>query len=403
MVTQETTPAGYWTWEPEGKSVRIQLSFEVVDRMLSTVLDGFGSVPKRGMEVGGVLLGHRTRNDGRLEVKIDDYLSVTCAHRFGPSFVLSDEDLEGFEATVQQNSGIVGYFRSHTRDGLALGTEDLQYCQKLFDNPDDVILLVRPSGMKVSKAGFFCYESGAIQDTTDLEFPFRRSELETGEAPPRRPLGERRPPPNFDPPVARDPRPPRSEGMYNDPISARDPFGSGAGSQQQQQPQQAAPPPPTSVQMPSGRNLQLARQQQMQYTAGPAMSAAKIRRNWVWFPLSFIFLLLGVGLGFQAALTFNSSRSTSQDPYALSLNVERRESDLSIRWDRSNQAIRTASKAVLEIQDGRYTKKVDLDSAQLQTGTVIYRFSSNEVKFRLEVFAKDRFSISEWVEWKSKP
>ena len=186
--------------------------------------------------------------------------------------------------------------------------------------------------------------------------------------------------------------------MFQDPILARDPFGGGGGGGG------GAPPPPASVPMPPARNLQIARQQeQVHYPAPSAMSAAKIRRNWVWFPLSFIFLLLGVLLGFQAALTFNSSRGSSQDPYALSLGVERRESDLSVRWDRSNQAIRTASKATLEIQDGRYSKRVDLDSAQLQTGTVIYRFSSNDVKFRLEVFPRDRFSISEWVEWKGKP
>ena len=300
------------------------------------------------------------------------------------------------EAAVQQNSDVIGYYRSHTRDGLALGTEDLQYCQRFFANPDDVILLVRPSGMKVSVGGFFYYQSGAIQDATDLEFPFRRSELETGGAPARRPLGERRPPPNFDPDVARDPRPAR-QGMFPDPISARDPFAGGAAAP-------ALPPASPPVHRPPGQNLQIARapQEQVHYPA-PAKSAAKIRRNWVWFPLSFIFLLLGVLLGFQAALTFNSSRGTSQDPYALSLGVERRESDLSVRWDRSNQAIRTASKATLEIQDGRYSKRVDLDSAQLQTGTVIYRFSSNDVKFRLEVFPRDRFSISEWVEWKGKP
>ena len=74
MEAQETTLAGYWTWEPKGKSVKILISLDVVDRMQTAILDGFGAVPKRGAEVGGVLLGRRTRTDGRLEVTIEDFL-----------------------------------------------------------------------------------------------------------------------------------------------------------------------------------------------------------------------------------------------------------------------------------------------------------------------------------------
>jgi hypothetical protein len=368
--------------------------------MLSTVIDGFGSVPKRGAEVGGVLLGARSREDGVLQVAIDDYLPVPCAHRFGPSFVLSDDDLAEFENIVGQNESVIGFYRSHTREGMSLGAEDLQYCQRFFNSPDDIMLLIKPSAMKVSKAGFFYYQNGEIQDQTDLEFPFRRSELETGEAPTRRPLGERRPPPSFEPPVGRPPRP--GEGQFQPPFQ-QDPF-QGAGDY-------TPPPSPQPVPMPERQPSSLAsrgipqpavsqqQQQQPQYPA-PSMQANKLRRNWVWFPLSFIFLLLGVLLGFQAALTFNSAKNSSQDPYALNLGVERRQDDLAIRWDRSNQAIRTASKAILDIQDGRYSKQVDLDSAQLQTGSVIYRFSTETVRFKLEVYPRDHIVISEWVEWK---
>jgi hypothetical protein len=398
LAEQETTQAGYWNWEPEGKPIRIQLSLDVVDRMLATVIDGFGSVPKRGAEVGGLLLGSRSRSDGRLDVTIDGYLPVKCSHRFGPSFVLSPDDMEEFEAAVHQTGGVVGFYRSHTRDGLSLGTEDLQYCHQLFNNPDDVMLLVKPSAMKVSKAGFFYYQAGEIQDRTDLEFPFRRSELETGEAPARRPLGERRPPPTFEPPVGRPARP--GEGPFLQP-----PF--------QQQPLDSPDAYPTSiggggdpegaterpVRRGGGGLPSFANQQQQQFPA-PTLSANKLRRNWVWFPLSFIFLLLGVLLGFQAAMSFGSGKTSSQDPYALSLGVERRQDDLAVRWDRSNAAIRTASKAILDIQDGRYSKRVELDSTQLQSGSVVYRFSTDAVRFKLEVYPRDHIAISDWVEWK---
>ena len=398
MAEQETTPAGYWNWEPAGKPIRILLSLDAVDRMLTTVIDGFGSVPKRGAEVGGLLLGSRSRSDGKLSVIIDDYLPVTCSHRFGPSFVLSDEDLAEFEGAVRQNDGVVGFFRSHTRDGLALGAEDLQYCHQLFNGPDDVILLIKPSAMKVSKAGFFYYQAGEIQDRTDLEFPFRRSEMETGEAPTRRPLGERRPPPSFDPPVGRPPRP--GAGAFQPPFQQHSPPDS---YRQQADEDYQEPLPPLHFDRPSARPLRglpSFQQQQQQPYPTLSLSANKLRRNWVWFPLSFIFLLLGVLLGFQAAMSFSSGKGSSQDPYAINLGVERRQQDLVVRWDRSNQAIRTASKGVLDIQDGPYKKRVDLDSAQLQTGTVIYRFSTNSVRFKLEVYPRDHIVMSDWVEWK---
>jgi hypothetical protein len=412
LAQQQTTPVGFWAWEPAGQTARILMDLELVDRMSAMFLDGYGSVPKRGAEVGGVLVGSRERIDGKLQVTIVDCIPVPCSHRFGPSYVLSDEDLTAFSASVKFAQDAVGYYRSHTRDGLSLSSDDLQYCQTFFPGPDDIVMLVRPSAMKVSTAGFFCYAEGSLQDATPLEFPFRRSELETGEAPERRPLGEKRPdppPPATPPPsqqtkpqqppqAAPPPREPRKHGLegilgIQDAVAARDPSA-------------ATPPPSHGAARPTGAGLPSLRTQphpqlpELNYPFPPG-APGKLRRNWVWYPLSFIFLLLGVLLGFQAALVFSSGKPASQDPYTLGLGVERRGEELSVRWDRSNGAVRTASKGVLEITDGRYSKRVDLDSSQLQTGSVIYRFSNSDVKFKLEVYPKDRVVISETIDWKN--
>ena len=324
------------------------------------------------------------------------------------SYVLSDEDLAGFSAAVKSAQQPVGYYRSHTRDGLSLSGDDLQYCQTFFPGPDDVVLLVRPSGMKVSTAGFFCYAEGSLQDSTPLEFPFRRSELETGEAPERRPLNEKRPDP---PPATQAPqqakpqtplREPRKHGLegilgIQDAVAARDPVSVA----------QSAPAPQASSRQlgPSSQPSRVPSQQlqlpEINYPFA-AEGPGKLRRNWVWYPLSFIFLLLGVLLGFQAALVFSAGKPASQDPYAIGLGVERRGEELSVRWDRTNAGIRTASKGVLEITDGRYSKRVDLDSSQLQTGSVIYRYSNSDVRFKLEIYPKDRVVISETIDWKGR-
>lgn len=382
MAQQETTPAGFWAWEPSGKPVRILLELDLVDQMMTAILDGFGSVPKRGAEIGGVLLGssQRRASDGLLEVTITSWAPALCTHKFGPSFVLSEEELDGFGSAIQNaGSTAVGYFRSHTREGLSLSSEDIEYCHRFFPGPDHVVLLVHPAGMKPSTAGFFCYEDGALQGRTPLEFPFRRSELETGEAPQRKPLGEKERPA------------PRKQHGADAIAGIAESVAQRTGIPVRSSPEPLSDLP--ALPMPSQDHPLLP-------YPSPAIPAGRLRKNWVWFPLSFVFLLLGVLLGFQAALVFTSGRTSSQDPYALSLGVERRGQDLTIKWDRSNLAVRTASKGVLDIRDGRYTKRVDLDSSQLQTGSVIYRHSSDDVQFRLEIVPKDRTVIAETVNWK---
>src|SRR5205823_5242848 len=116
----------------------------------------------------------------------------------------------------------------------------------------------------------------------------------------------------------------------------------------------------------------------------------KARGGWVWVPLCFIFLLLGVLLGFQASLTLRPQASAATDPFNLQLSVSREADNLNVRWDRQALAIRTAIRGVLTIVDGSYTKTVELDPTQLQTGSVVYRHNSGEVRFRLEVYPRDR-------------
>ncbi|HLW77683.1 MAG TPA: hypothetical protein VKS01_11875, partial [Bryobacteraceae bacterium] len=53
--TQDTS--GYYVWKAEGAPVEIHLHLDVLDRLAAEVMRGFGAVPKRGAEVGGVLIG----------------------------------------------------------------------------------------------------------------------------------------------------------------------------------------------------------------------------------------------------------------------------------------------------------------------------------------------------------
>ena len=288
----------------------------------------------------------------------------------GPSYLLSGDDQRAFEEACEQwrpdasrQAYAVGYFRSHTRDGMALSPEDVELMNRYFPEPSQVALLIKPFATKVSPAGFFFREDGVFQPATPLEFPFRRRELGGEEPPPRRSLMERRP-------RSRDLRSmvPASveEGVGDEEYAGTEPI---------PQPEHAY------------------------VTTAPAKS--RLRGGWVWIPLSFIFLLLGVLLGFQAALTMGPKVSAGGAPdFALSLSVNKSDDNLAVKWDRQAAAVRSAQRGVIEIQDGGQTLSRDLDAAQLQNGNMIYRNSSNAVRFRLIVYPSPRVSVTETIDWK---
>jgi len=122
--------SGFYVWEVPGKWISIELSLDLVDRLQQDVIRGFGALPRRGAEVGGILLG-AVSGGGRV-VRVEDYQEVPIEYRRGPSYLLSEVDTKAFEAELAQlrNNGAsagrpIGYFRSHTRDGVGLAEEDL--------------------------------------------------------------------------------------------------------------------------------------------------------------------------------------------------------------------------------------------------------------------------------------
>lgn len=70
-------------------------------------------------------------------------------------------------------------------------------------------------------------------------------------------------------------------------------------------------------------------------------------------------------------------------------------------WDRDAPALAQASGAVLSITDDGETRTLDVPLAQLREGSITYRRNSGSVTFRLEVFLKNRRSLSET--WSLEP
>jgi hypothetical protein len=340
--------SGYYVWEVPGKSVVVHLNVAIIDRLAAEVMRGFGLVPKRGAEVGGLLLGS-FEEGAQTIVRVEDFEGIACDYKRGPSYFLTDGDREAFEEARALSPSAVGYYRSHTREGLSLGPEDIELMQRFFPSASHIALLVKPFATKVSTASFFFREDGLFQAEAPLEFPFRRRELTGEAAPPRRSMLERTPRRRE---IAEERRPPV------DFI-------------------ESAPAPLAPLQ------------------------SSRARSGWAWIPLSFVFLLLGVVLGFQAALTMGPKAPGSRGAnYSLGLTVMKDGTNLSVKWDRDAPAVKAAQRGLLEIEDGASTKPVELDQAQLRNGNVLFTNSSGTVRFRLIVYPQAQVTVLQTVEWK---
>jgi hypothetical protein len=380
MGSRTQDAPGYYVWEVPGKPVAVHLHFDVLDSVLAEVMRGFGAVPKRGAEVGGVLTGVIEYGE-QIVVRIDDFEAVECAYRRGPSYLLTEEDATAFADTCERwqpgpsrPAYAVGYFRSHTRDGLYLSPEDVGLLDRYFPDQSQIALLVKPFATKASIAGFFFREDGVFQDATPLEFPFRRRDLTGEEAPPRRALSDRGP----------------DRGTDRENVRGI-----------QRAPRQRPRSSPTQLTL----GEEGGESDEPETTpAGYAYAiATPPRSRWgglMWIPLSFIFLLLGVALGFQAATSMGTKARLGAAPdFSLELTVTKTNDNLTVRWNRDAPAIRNAQRGLLEIQDGSFSKSVELDAAHLQESSVIYPAVSSAVHFRLLVFLNDRSSLAETLDW----
>ncbi len=155
------------------------------------VMRGFNALPKRGAEVGGILLGSRNANG----IVIEEYEPVLCEYRFGPSFQLSESDERGLENLLEQARGgglrPVGMYRSSTSPEFGLTPADEQLFQKYCGDPGQVLLWIKPRRLQHSEADFFVWREGKLVEASSPQpFPFAKvlsPGAATGAPPPAEP------------------------------------------------------------------------------------------------------------------------------------------------------------------------------------------------------------------------
>ena len=126
----ETVPQGtVCRWEAPGGQ-RIIVNSALVRDLVQAATHGFVALPKRGIEVGGLLFGQIRRERGTAIYEIVAFEEIACEHSYGPSFVLGERDRRSVAETVARREregspAVVGVYRSYTARDAELDDADL--------------------------------------------------------------------------------------------------------------------------------------------------------------------------------------------------------------------------------------------------------------------------------------
>lgn len=357
---QQNEAGRAYVHEIPGAGLRVCLDFGVVDRISSDVLRGLGALPRRGMEVGGLLLGSADARGQTVTVSVEDYVAFPCEHLYGPNFRLSPKDQEGFAELVSswapaagRQIGPVGFYRSHTRGDLELTPEDIELLDAWLPQPHAVCLLIRPYATRPAEAAIFTRRNGGFQPGPPASvFPFRRRELGGG-SPPRRAS-------------AAAPQP------------------------QEAEPQKSAEEAPIETWI---------------HPAPAAAPASKSTGGWLLVLALLAFLLVGIVIGVQVAglIRPQSPPPAAGDPFALGLSAVQFGGAIHLRWNPQAPALVACRNASLVIRDGPNTKMIDLRKEDLARGALIYQHASPAVSFRLEAILSPANTVSESIDLRLMP
>ncbi len=422
-ATPAAPPPPSYLWQVANKPVSVRLNLDMVDRLEREVVESFRSLSSRGSEVGGLLLGS-VQNGNPARVSVDAYELVPCDYVRGPLYQFSEADTERFErAIAQRNSSgnlrVVGFFRSHTRKGLSLDSEDLAFFTGHFPEPHQVALLIRPYASKPSTGGIFIWENGAVRgESSHLEFPFRRSELERMPQPEIKPVPEK---------AALAPETANSETLAKPPIRAqivpiasRREIATPAPAAEIAEEPAAAPrfaaksplpePPAAHAEPPAPASKMAAppapkpepekhpETSDLADLVLPPLERPRRNGKMIWITAGAAAgLLLLSGALIYPGFNHKPKRAAAipgQDMSALSLRVERSSGELLLSWNRDSDAIKNASRGTLAITDGDQHENVTLDVAQLRNGSIVYSPSSSDVSFQLSVVGQNAAQTS---------
>jgi proteasome lid subunit RPN8/RPN11 len=357
-MTEKDPENAVATWKAPECPFTIEYSLRVLDDIRLAVMDAFFSLPRGGAEIGGILLGQFMKR----RLVIVDHVPLECEHAFGPSFALSPRDqarLAALLASAEQNPDRlkpVGWYHSHTRSEIFLSEADQDLHDRYFLEPWQVALVLKPHTFQPTRAGFFFRDTGGSIHGSASYQEFVLAPL------PVRPIPAGVAPPVESAPSTRLRHGPGSRGPVITVAAEAPPAGPSPQAAAEAQP---ADGPPRFSELPANREWR-GFAAVLAIGIGVAVSVVGFQTRRLWLP------------GLTAAI-----RPAPQ--LSIGLNAIDTDGQLLIRWDRDSLAVRQATDAILEIDDGPVPRNIQLDPLQLATGTFTYARRGEQVDVKLSI------------------
>ena len=357
-------PAGQpiCSWTDGSRQFAIHLRPDVIGRLGIEAGMAFKKVPRRGLEIGGVLLGRVDTAEDTTTFWVEGFQPVGSEHRSGPSYLLSESDLSHLRQEVEKSeSQSIGIFRSHTRsEQLAVAPADAEMFERCFDAESALFLLLGPAP---GLAAFFVRTEGNWRRVHELALASSLAALvKLQQGRPSAPAKPTAPP----------------------------------------QVIQSAPPMPSAVRPldPSAKDHALTaweqsidrqrvnRRQPSGFIPKQERAASHARWDW-WVAAAITFLVVGATASSFSYSLRRSAAPNPQAPQALHLSVQPAGTSLRLQWDPNAAPVRGAARAILHVQDGPLQSDRDLASAELGAGSLAYQPKNADVTFRLDVYSEE--------------
>jgi hypothetical protein len=339
----------------------------MVRELRMRAIEGLLALPRRGIEVGGVLFGETTSTGLRLTA----FEEVPCEHLYGPSYALSEADRTKLKELLSERAArdvqVVGFFRSFTSREPVVEAADEQLVREHFPTGFFVFLMLQPRSADncVASLRFMC-DGRLLPESDDLPVVFDPRRMPVVEPPSQHgailqsePAPEPEPEPVRMETPARMEMPPRME-----------------------TPVQAEAPPAVRRELPA-----------RPWTAMPLPSEDRPKPiRWKMVALICLLSLLG---GAMAAKLWIAARAEQWTE--LHLDARPRGDALEVTWDASAPRALDATKGLLAVTDGGKRIDIPLTPAQLRTGKYAYVPSHPDVALRLILYSQGRGAAGDAV------
>lgn len=307
-----------------------------MEKIRQRACDGLLALPRVGMGVGGLLIGESRVSEGKegegqcLSVRLGGSIDLPCSHAAGPAFRLTAQEIQESKELMTRSRGVIGWYCSKTRGPATLGDAEIALHRALFPEPGRIALIVRPSTIEPTHAGFFYTDqSGKVVQGLESDLEEWIGE-DTAEDAPEEDESE------FDLlPLVEQPQP--------------------------APPIEAEPAPAATSRVPPLPPAEAVRKPIIAPTFGYSNTAPGQRRRFRVIAV-IVFLLVGL-LAF-----FTQNLWLPRPP--LKLAISEAGGVLTIRWN--TEAVRGIDSASLFVNDGGKLRTLPLDTFVLKRGFLAY-------------------------------